>query len=493
MSHLAASNPLIYRPYIALPYHLQSSGPCSIGIGRIAHLLRNMKPWPAIQFAQIPRHCEPQSDFLAGISSVLGTCIPTPLSFLSTLFGNLSIVAWLFAQLPQVFKNYRLQSTAGLSVYFVVEWLLGDTTNLVGAILTRQATWQVVLATYYTTVDIILVCQYLYYTHLKKGGEKIPLLEDATAYDEAQAGDRPASTPRPRLQRPSDSSGDSGRGQRPSPATRSRKPGLSSFRSPSNGSSPHEKASPVPSGPQVRSQRKQSIFPELSPKTLIAVTLLCVVTSHAAPLSGELALDTPANDDHSAFAKEAIGRTVSWLSAFLYLGSRVPQIYKNHTRRSTAGLSPTLFVAAFFGNLFYSSSLLTNPLAWEDCRPYGHHGWAPPEGSDRAEWVGAAVPFFLGAAGVLALDLTVGIQFLIFGEGSGEPKAIVVEEPDADGHPHTRRVSVSGWMRGWIPSPTPGQGFGRVFDQGSDDERPLLQRGNSHEHARQYGSSAHRE
>jgi hypothetical protein len=49
-------------------------------------------------------------------------------------------------------------------------------------------------------------------------------------------------------------------------------------------------------------------------------------------------------------------RSLPWLSAqppppygILYLGSRPPQLYKNYQRKSTEGLSPLLFMAAFCG------------------------------------------------------------------------------------------------------------------------------------------------
>ena len=36
---------------------------------------------------------------------------------------------------PQIYENYSLQSGEGLSILFVVIWLLGDACNLVGAIM----------------------------------------------------------------------------------------------------------------------------------------------------------------------------------------------------------------------------------------------------------------------------------------------------------------------------------------------------------------------
>lgn len=140
----------------------------------------------------------------------------------------------------------------------------------------------------------------------------------------------------------------------------------------------------------------------------------------------------------------------------MYLGSRLPQIYKNHMRRSTSGLSATLFIAAFFGNLFYSSSLLTNPCAWYDFDSYGGGGWAGPDGSNRVEWIGRAIPFFLGAAGVLFMDAMVGAQFLYFGDGGAGSvvgPVVVIEGDRVEGKKGKWR-RVSGWMRGWMPSGT---------------------------------------
>jgi hypothetical protein len=157
---------------------------------------------------------------------------------------------------------------------------------------------------------------------------------------------------------------------------------------------------------------------------------------------------------------EQAGTILAWISTLLYLGSRLPQLIKNWQRKSTAGLSPHLFMAAFCGNLFYSSALLTNPNAWCDFDSYGGGGWVGVDGNDRAQWVLAALPFFLGAAGVLVMDASVGIQFLIYSDT--EEKLIVVEH-DTDGGEagtppqwHWRRVS--GWMRGWVPSITSDRG-----------------------------------
>ncbi|KAK7020523.1 lysosomal amino acid transporter 1 [Favolaschia claudopus] len=82
---------------------------------------------------------------------------------LSDLLGYLSIACWLGAQFPQVVKNIQLGSCEGLALPFLANWFLGDASNLLGCLLTRQLPFQTWLATYFCCVDVLLVSQYFYY------------------------------------------------------------------------------------------------------------------------------------------------------------------------------------------------------------------------------------------------------------------------------------------------------------------------------------------
>lgn len=186
-------------------------------------------------------------------------------------------------------------------------------------------------------------------------------------------------------------------------------------------------------------------MPSPSPRTVLFLACLIAVCQASPIQSGNISTTA---DGQGPTPLETAGSIISWLSTLLYLGSRLPQLYKNWSRKSTAGLSPYLFLAAFFGNLFYSSSILTNPCAWDDYDAFGAGGWVGADGSRKADWVAAAMPFFLGTAGVLFLDGAVGVQFLIYGEGAA--KVVVVEEGGQGQTWRWRRVS--GWMRGWVPS-----------------------------------------
>ncbi|KAL9715226.1 hypothetical protein Ac2012v2_001887 [Leucoagaricus gongylophorus] len=81
----------------------------------------------------------------------------------SSLFGYTSIACWLGAQFPQVFENFRRQSCEGLALPFLANWFLGDFSNLIGCILTSQLPFQRYLATYFCSIDLVLLSQYIYY------------------------------------------------------------------------------------------------------------------------------------------------------------------------------------------------------------------------------------------------------------------------------------------------------------------------------------------
>lgn len=235
---------------------------------------------------------------------------------------------------------------------------------------------------------------------------------------------------------------------------------------------PSSSLSATPGGTTIHRVGGSSPMPSPSPRTVLLIACLVAIVQ-ASPLAKEpLSVVSPASDA-TPTVLETVGTILSWLSTVLYLGSRLPQLFKNWRRQSTAGLSPHLFMAAFCGNLLYSSAMLTNPCAWYDFGPYGGGGWAGADGSERTKWVAAALPFFIGAAGVLGLDASVGAQFLIYGEAEG--RVIVVEE-DGSRRWHWRRVS--GWMRGWVPS----------ISEGKGNETDALIERNDEQHSEGYGT-----
>jgi uncharacterized protein with PQ loop repeat len=429
---------------------------------------------PQIGRPSLPPHCEPASEFLEALSITFHTCIPSNLALVSSLLGTCSILSWLFAQLPQIYKNYKLKSTSGLSVYFLTEWLLGDVTNLLGCLFTGQANWQVIIATYYVLVDCGLTGQWVWYELLHHGRPLRPIWGRwRSGENDGGSGNGNSGMQQVGKGKSSDSTPDAKSDKKDIEVQRSAP--LDAFRIPNFARSPSGvkesyQVSPTcrpdvlpgtpSSNPNIRRVAASS-SPMASPKTILYISMIFAILSHgtlAHPTSSPPYLLSSTSTEDSQSTRALLGTIFSWSSTLLYLGSRLPQLYQNQIRRSTAGLSPTLFAAAFFGNLFYSTSLLTNPSAWHDFPP--HSGWSE-SGSTRRDWILAALPFFLGAAGVLLMDFAVGCQFYYFGTPSERGRAstrddeIILTLTSSSGLPQRRRLHwrrVSGWMRGWAPA-----------------------------------------
>jgi hypothetical protein len=78
------------------------------------------------------------------VNTAFGECVDTPLKYVAFFIGLSSILCWLVAQAPQLVTNCRLGiADKALSFWFLLQWFLGDATNLVGALLTHQLPSQV--------------------------------------------------------------------------------------------------------------------------------------------------------------------------------------------------------------------------------------------------------------------------------------------------------------------------------------------------------------
>ncbi|EMS56021.1 hypothetical protein TRIUR3_23354 [Triticum urartu] len=81
--------------------------------------------------------------------------------------GLASVLSWGIAEVPQIITNYKQKSTEGLSIAFLMTWIVGDLFNLVGCFL-EPATLptQFYMALLYTITTVILTGQTIYYSHI---------------------------------------------------------------------------------------------------------------------------------------------------------------------------------------------------------------------------------------------------------------------------------------------------------------------------------------
>ncbi|XP_064599373.1 lysosomal amino acid transporter 1 homolog [Liolophura sinensis] len=107
------------------------------------------------------------------IHKVLGECVLTNRQYASVICGLVSLLIWMTVGFPQIYKNCRNPAgLEGLSLLFVIQWLLGDSTNLIGCILTEQLPVQTYTAVYYVSADLVLLSQIIYFKTKKHLSEK---------------------------------------------------------------------------------------------------------------------------------------------------------------------------------------------------------------------------------------------------------------------------------------------------------------------------------
>ncbi|KAI8333757.1 PQ loop repeat-domain-containing protein [Blakeslea trispora] len=300
------------------------------------------------------------STAISWIYNIFGDCVYGFQESFSLLFGYLSIFCWLNAQMPQVIKNYRRRDAEGLSFTFLTVWLTGDVANFIGCIITGQLPFQLYLSIYYTIIDTVLCFQWLYY--VKYTDNRIRRWFDGD--DEVK--------PSVII---SQDAGDS------SPLIGER---IYTTYSTGGGKEINEQSSLLGSSPQPKKYVTMMLFfgfltfNSLTDNSTLMTTQSTIMTAH--------------HDENKAIW---VGRFFAWLCTFLYLSSRLPQIYQNFRRRSVEGLSMALFFFAAMGNLTYVLSIFTNPHA------------------TRASML-EAVPYIIGSAGTLMFDATIFCQYALF-------------------------------------------------------------------------------
>ncbi|KAL1924255.1 uncharacterized protein VTP21DRAFT_7290 [Calcarisporiella thermophila] len=98
----------------------------------------------------------------------------------SAFAGSMSIACWILVYTPQLIENYRRKSGEGLSLGFLLVWLLGDSMNLMGVIMEDLLFTQFLLGVYYVCADVCIISQVYYYRakRLEQIEEATPLLDN---------------------------------------------------------------------------------------------------------------------------------------------------------------------------------------------------------------------------------------------------------------------------------------------------------------------------
>ncbi|KAI5844174.1 PQ loop repeat-domain-containing protein [Tricharina praecox] len=239
------------------------------------------------------------------------------LTALSGVTGSISIACWIVVFTPQILQNFRRGSGDGLSLVFLVIWLLGDLFNIVGAVVQGVLPTMIILAAYYTLADIVLLGQCLYYQRRNSNS--------TSTLGESEEGEED-----PLFAAKDDED---------------------------------DELHLLTAAPQ------QALW-----KSVLVNTLAVLVVVLAGVLGYLLSPSTPSSPPHGHISFSPLGQASGYLCAFLYLASRIPQILLNHQRRSCEGVSVLFFMFAVIGNATYVLSILANvDGGGEDGRDYGRY------------------------------------------------------------------------------------------------------------------------
>ncbi|CUM67226.1 uncharacterized protein PRCAT00004919001 [Priceomyces carsonii] len=303
------------------------------------------------------------------------------ISKLSQISGILSLSVWLFAQLPQVIENYLNQSVSGVSFLFMLCWICGDTTNLIGCLLTGALPFQTCIAVYYCFIDIILSVQFWYYT---------------TVFPRQKVHHNMLQSPNMmRPVTPKVLPGSSGRTNR-FDQDRSRNP-IDISKSPYN------------------------VLPKLGSLVQRIFGISFTASGLAKPAHGH-GMNGDATTVKNTRGVATIGASIAigfrsmitdskrlgvlsaWTCSSLYITSRIPQIIKNYNQHSTKGISPYLFIFAMTGNIFYTISVsLDLYLIYNNDMIMGS--------TKFKEIMSSQLPFLIGSSGTVIFDIIILLQF----------------------------------------------------------------------------------
>ncbi|PWN89869.1 hypothetical protein FA10DRAFT_266417 [Acaromyces ingoldii] len=259
----------------------------------------------------------------------------------------------LVPSVSQLHENYVLKSGEGLSITFIIIWLAGDALNMIGAYRAELLSTMIILAGYYCLCDIALIWQYYYYRKY----------HDYYHPSAVAGGAQPAA-------------------ETPAEAATESTPLV-------NGNT----AKPPPAA-SAAAVRREPTFTEEVVKCiagLVVVSIAGVFSWYATTqIHGHPAGDPPAlTTQEWKWDAQVSG----WASAFLYLASRVPQIFKNRQTKCE-GLSLALFVFAVAGNLTYVASIVLK--------------------STERDWLVENLSWMVGSLGTVFLDFVVLAQFVAY-------------------------------------------------------------------------------
>jgi solute carrier family 66 (lysosomal lysine-arginine transporter), member 1 len=335
---------------------------------------------------------------------------------LSGILGSVSLACWIFLLLPQLLENYRNGSAEAVSLAFIFVWFLGDICNLVGALWAGLVPVIVAIAVYFCISDGVLISQCLYYGIRNKRRQARMML--ARERGESVVGGQSQVVREGETAPLLGAGGGASLGKVRTGSYTGTIPGSGERRRSSGGS---ERRRSSAGAQQARNEHLAKILEEtdesgvrLWGKNALSVLGIVVVgtAGWAAAYGSGAWKPSPPPDEVHAQEMAAGAQVLGYASAVLYLGARLPQIYKNWQEKSCEGMSVVslvflvliqlglsllFFILSLLGNLTYGAGILAHSL--------------------ERNYVMTNVPWLIGSLGTMVEDVVIFAQFHIYRKG----------------------------------------------------------------------------
>ncbi|XP_071500132.1 lysosomal amino acid transporter 1 homolog [Diadema antillarum] len=257
-------------------------------------------------------NCSAEPDHVPWVWNIFRECVTDSMEYAGFILGLAQILCWIVVFFPQFYENYkRGKMDEAIAPSFLILWMMGDMSNMLGCILAKQLATQLATAAYYILMDVIIISQFVYY-YIKNKRKRVPIAEASHEH-----------------------------------------PSIQSLSNPS-----HViyccgflfSTSLLMSLPW---QQGQASSHHIQSHHAAGRSLLSVGSD-----DGCIQYYRHTQDCIFTTTLDIIGYVCGCFSGIFYVGSRVPQLIKNFKRRSVEGVSMLMFILTVMGNIFYGASIL---------------------------------------------------------------------------------------------------------------------------------------
>ncbi|KAL1296834.1 hypothetical protein AAFC00_004457 [Neodothiora populina] len=299
---------------------------------------------------------------------------------LSGVAGSISLACWVFLLVPQLIENYRQGSASGISITFLLVWMVGDITNLIGAAWAGLVPTVIALAIYFCFADAVLLSQCFYYNTINARRER-KLSTQTQVQGEQENG--AATEEDPLIVRRASHEENLGL-----PGSRRRSSAASRRSTRASGERRDSLAKILEEEPGKNAYLRNTLS--------VLMILLAGTAGWALAWRAGAWRPSPEGSSGESSPTPLGAEILGYASAVCYLGARIPQIIKNHKEKSCDGLSLLFFLLSLMGNLTYGAGIICHSV--------------------EKQYIMTNLPWLIGSLGTIAEDAVIFLQFSMYGE-----------------------------------------------------------------------------